>query len=105
MKVTQYVLLCLAEEANEVAHAVSKVLRFTPDDSAITGGPSNMETLQKEYNDFLAVAELLSSMSIPLQRDPVMVEMKKKRLLEYMDYSEKLGVVEVLGGTKDACAY
>jgi hypothetical protein len=94
MNTQQYALICLGEEATEVAHAVSKVLRFTTNDSAVIGGPSNAETLLKEYNDLLALAEVVTDLGIPVVRNQDMINAKKRKLLDYMNYSEQLGVMK-----------
>ena len=95
MKPADYLMLCLGEEGSELAQAVSKVLRFTPDDSAIIHGPTNMERLIMEYNDILAVVEMLKEHGVDIPRVQTLIDHKKERLATYMRYSERLGVVDV----------
>lgn len=93
MRRDTYLLTCLEEEAIEVAHAVSKIIRFTTHDSHTIGGPTNLEKLQHEFNDLLALVEMLEEYEIYFVRNQEMIDAKKQRTLDYMDYSRKLGVV------------
>lgn len=93
MLFTQYLTTCFIEEATEVAHAASKVQRFTPFDSYEPGGPSNLETLTKEFSELIAVKEMLSARGISIGIDERVVADKKTRLLEYASYSKMLGVI------------
>lgn len=95
MNLKQYLLICLMEECNEVAHAASKMLRFTEHDSPVIGGITNCQNLQKEFNELLAVVDLLTKHSIHLHRDENIIAMKKKRLADYAHYSKLLGVIDV----------
>ena len=90
----QYLLVVTAEEAVEVSHATHKVLRFTPYDSHTPGGPTNLETLEKEVNDFYAMIEMLADRGIVINRRQELIDHKKTRVSEYMRYSQLLGVVK-----------
>ena len=90
----QYLLVVTAEEAVEVSHATHKVLRFTPYDSHTPGGPSNLETLEKEVNDFYAMLEMLADRGVVINRRQELIDCKKTRVSEYMRYSQLLGVVK-----------
>lgn len=94
MTPSQYIISVFIEECNEVAHAASKVNRFTPHDSHTIGGPTNLETLHSEWNDLLAMQEMLEEQGIILTRDPGRIARKKQRVLDYMNYSKQLGVVK-----------
>lgn len=94
MNLKQYLLICLMEECNEVAHAASKMLRFTENDSPVIGGTTNIQNLQKEFNELLAVVELLESHNIMILRDADIIANKKKRLADYAHYSKLLGVID-----------
>jgi hypothetical protein len=93
LKADTYLLLCLEEEAIEIAHAISKVIRFTPHDSHTIGGPTNIMKLQHEFNDMLAIVEMLEEHGFSFVRNQKAIDAKKQRTLDYMDYSRKLGVV------------
>lgn len=93
MDFKQYLQVCLMEECNEVAHATSKMLRFTEHDSPVIGGRTNFQNLFQEYNELLAVVELLAEQGLHLSRDEEIIEVKKKRLIDYANYSQLLGVI------------
>lgn len=94
MNLKQYLLICLMEECNEVAHAASKMLRFTENDSPVIGGITNLQNLQKEFNELIAVVELLETEGIMVLRDTNCIADKKRRLADYMHYSKLLGVID-----------
>jgi NTP pyrophosphatase (non-canonical NTP hydrolase) len=82
---TEHLLACLAEESGEVTQLVGKCLRFgISDHHPKTGNIPNIELLQREYNDLLAVAETLG-----LYRDPALIAAKQERIRRYMDYAAK----------------
>lgn len=91
----EYLLICLMEGATEVAHAASKTLRFTPYDSHTIGGPTNLENLVKEVNELKAVIFMLEDEGIELPFDYAVTRKKIERMHDYMDYSQKLGVLDV----------
>lgn len=94
MDETQYLLTVLSEEAVEVSHAAHKVIRFTPHDSHTIGGPTNLENLEKEYNDLIAMVEMLAEKGIVIGVSRELIAKKKQRVLDYMAYSRQLGVVK-----------
>lgn len=94
MRTDEYLMVVLGEEAIEVAHASSKVLRFTPHDSHTIGGPTNLEHLVTEFNELLAVVEMLKEEGLDLKRDEDIIARKKQRVKDYLEYSKKIGVVE-----------
>lgn len=59
MNIEQYLLTCLAEECAELAQAASKANRFGMDD-LWPGKPStNRQDIELEFNDIVAVMELI----------------------------------------------
>ena len=93
MRLQQYLLVCFMEECMEVAHAASKVLRFTKDDAPIIGGITNYQNLSKEFSELMATVEMLKEHGIELVADPRIVASKKKRTSDYAHYSKLLGVI------------
>lgn len=82
------------EECMECAHAASKMLRFTEHDSPVIGGETNFQNLMKEFNDLIAIKDLLAAEDLELVIDEKLIEIKKKRLGDYMHYSKLLGVID-----------
>lgn len=81
------------EECVEVAHAVSKVIRFTAHDSYKIGEPTNLENLVKEFNELMALVQMLNDEGIPIKESAQYIEQKKRMVEEYMKYSALLKVV------------
>jgi hypothetical protein len=75
----QYLLQKLASESNEVAHACIKGLEFGIDDP-YPDGTSIHQKIQEEFNDALAVAEMLTDIGFPLTRDQVLIDAKKAKM-------------------------
>ena len=92
MNLKQHLLLLLMEECSEVAQASSKCIRFTPE-HAIVDSPTNFESLVLEYNDLLAIVELLQEEGLHLERIEHLVEYKKLRLKTYIQISEDMGTI------------
>lgn len=95
MNLQQHMLLLLMEECCEVAQNASKCSRFTPGHRATIEDLSNLEKLNSEYNDLLAIVELLKDEGIDLMRNEALIENKKKRLKAYIQISQNLGALVV----------
>ena len=93
MNSKQYLLTCFMEEAIEVAHAASKVLRFTEVDKHPLKEHSNIEELQKEWSELMALKELLQGHDIHLEENEEVKSQKKARFEQYLNYSKHIHVV------------
>jgi hypothetical protein len=76
-----------------VAHAASKLLRFTPHDSALIGGPTNLQTLCAEFSDLMALIQMLHYEGIAITTTPDAIARKVAKVEDYLNYSKMLGVV------------
>jgi len=91
----EYWLIRLIEEASEVQHISSKVLRFGPGEVLKGQDLSNEERLLVEIRDFNFIADVLNS-NFLYSRLQYNAEEKAKRMakeMKYMEYSIKLGRV------------
>lgn len=61
---TREILLILQEEGAEVIQAVSKCMRFGPDQMKPGKERTNISMLEEEIGDFLAMVELLTDLDI-----------------------------------------
>jgi len=61
---TKEIMLILQEEAAEVIQAVSKCMRFGPDQIKPGKNVTNLSMLEEEIGDLLAMVELLTDMNI-----------------------------------------
>lgn len=59
MTESEYLFTCLGEEAAEVTQAVSKLLRFGPEDHYPEKGMTNTEHLVQELNHIMSVVGVL----------------------------------------------
>jgi hypothetical protein len=100
----QYLLGVLAEECAELAQRCIKAQRFglmdrrTTDPTTIntdTNEPTNVDRICEEFNDILAVVQMLKKISAPFHihvYESMRAQMDKQhRVRAYMNYSRKLG--------------
>lgn len=90
----------LQEECGEVGIMASKAMRFGLDEVWVDEqNPyklDNEERLDIEINDVYAVLDLLKEFHRrPIgERNELMIEKKKAKIKQFLDYSRKLGMVE-----------
>jgi NTP pyrophosphatase (non-canonical NTP hydrolase) len=61
---TKEILIILQEECAEVIQSISKCYRFGPDQMKLDSDTTNMQSVQKELGDVLAMIELLTEKNI-----------------------------------------
>ena len=90
-----HLLIILGEECSELHQETCKALRFGIHEQRDLP-TSNRERMQKEYNDLLAMVELLNweDRSIDLHRDDTMIAAKKAKVARYLLYSGEQGTLE-----------
>ena len=95
MNKVEYLLVCLTEEAAEISQAACKIQRFGPDNSETSTAKTNIEKLITEVNDLVAILELLSEEGVILPNlyCKEQVELKKKKLKDWMVVSEHLNLL------------
>lgn len=99
----QYYLTKLAEECSEVAQIALKTQQFGPDE-VMPGQPfSNFERIHFELDDLWAMIEVLNDrFNFDYIPNPGQIDLKKKKVLKYLDFSMGRGMVEGSGVT---CAH
>jgi NTP pyrophosphatase (non-canonical NTP hydrolase) len=75
---TKEIMLILQEEGAEVIQAVSKCMRFGPDQIKPNKEVSNIGMLEEEIGDFLAMVELLTDMNIGVTTEGLTQAKKNK---------------------------
>lgn len=90
----EHLLVCLAEECVEVAHRASKALRFGLQEVEINQNKTNAQRISQEFNDLLAIIEMLEDEGM-LDRptDTHAIERKKAKVLAYMQYAKNCGTL------------
>jgi len=66
---TREILLILQEECAEVTQAVSKCMRFGPDQMKPGKNRTNINMLEEEIGDVLAMIELLQDLNIGVTKE------------------------------------
>jgi ribosomal protein S8 len=91
---SELLLTVLAEECNETAQRVSKALRFGLNEVQRGQDLTNAQRIVYEFNDIMAVMDILRQEGfIENVIDADAIQKKKDKLAEYMDYSQKCGVI------------
>lgn len=94
MNSTEHLLSILAEECNEVAHRVSKALRFGLDEVQPGQLLTNAERIAQELNDIVAVAEMLEEAGlVPRTGTLTAIEQKKAKVQQFMEYARHVGAL------------
>jgi hypothetical protein len=93
MNIQEYLLTCLGEEAAELGQTAGKALRFGLDDIYYPESPR--EAIIREFNDLVAVLELLNENGVDFKKlhRKDLIEAKRKKLKEFMEYSIKKGIL------------
>lgn len=67
MNLSEYLLVCLMEEAAEVSQEAAKCLRFSPDHTCPVSGKTNLHKLKVEFGQLLCLVEMLDEQGIDLR--------------------------------------
>lgn len=84
---TDFYMEMLGQEGLEIAHRVSKYKLFGAGEKQPGQPYTNFERLNQEYNDLLAVVEVLNGRNIMLSRDQQLIDKKKKKMVAMYDYA------------------
>lgn len=96
MNIKQLLLVKLMEECAEVQQICSKTVRFGTKESYNCESGTNIERLESELLDILAVLmclKLEGVITLPSFNDPKMDE-RIARIDKYMEYSRELGILK-----------
>lgn len=89
----QLLLTIVSEECNETGQRASKAIRFGLQEVQAGQTLNNAERLLYEFNDLVAVMEILFDTRIEKLLDPAMINQKKDKVEEYMELSRELKVI------------
>ncbi|WP_341232420.1 hypothetical protein [uncultured Methylophaga sp.] len=93
MNKSEHLLIILIEECNELAQDAAKALRFGVFEQRDLP-TSNHDRMQKEFNDVLAVVEMLNESGLLLIQDRGLIQLKKQKVIKYMGYSKECGTLD-----------
>lgn len=90
----EHLLIILSEECDEVGQRASKALRFGLDEVKPEQTLTNAEMIIYEFNDILAVMEMLKEEGfIPKVIDREAIDKKKAKVNKYLQYSKQVGTL------------
>lgn len=95
MTENEHLLLCLAEECDEVGQRVMKALRFGLDEVQAGKEMNNAERIVDELHDLISVARILAAHGIigdPLPSEE-RVRAKAAKIAKYMEIGRREGVL------------
>lgn len=95
MNLVENLFLTAAEEAAELAQKFTKASRFGLESTNPKTERKAAEDIVWEFNDLLAVIELLKDRGIQFAGigDPVAIQAAKKKLIEHMEVSVQAGTL------------
>ncbi len=98
---TELLLTILSEECNETAQRVSKAIRFTLDEIQPEQGLTNAQRIVYEFNDVVALMEILHTEGVfEKVIDREAIEKKKLKVKKWLLYSAERGTID-----KDSVEY
>ncbi len=89
----QHLLLKLMEECSELAQDAAKAIQFGAHKQCPVG-ISNHAHMQREFNDVLAIIDMLNDDGMDLHRDPKLICEKINKIEKYALRSEECGQLE-----------
>ena len=97
MTTTDHLWTILMEECGEIIQVASKALRFGANDSPPESAHTNEQRVVYEFNDLTALMEMLKEAGEVKGAlyDLDAIERKKTKVLDYLQYSAKLGRVTI----------
>ena len=93
----EHLLIILAEECGEVIQDAAKSLRFGIHEGRDIDC-TNGQRLRKEFNQLLAVADMLEEEGVDLSFDYDVQEQKREKVEEYLKYSKVCGTYSDIEG-------
>jgi hypothetical protein len=93
VKLLEYALLKLSEEASEVAQMCSKCTQFTLHEIKIEETLHNAGRLHAEIDDFLASVQVLNDLGLNYIPNAKAQVAKMHKMYKFLKFSEKLGTI------------
>lgn len=90
----QYLMLTLAEECAEVSQRVSKAFRFGMEEIQEGQIMNNRNRIAGEFNDLFTIYKMLEEEGYLPPLEEKLIDMKKKKVNKYYDYSIDVGMID-----------
>lgn len=94
MNRTEYLLVKLMEECDELSQRAAKALIFGVNEIQVGQLLNNSERMNYEYNDLLAIANMLAGEDIMLFPDWDYIRKKQDKVEKWMEHSRKRGCLK-----------
>ena len=89
----EHLMTIFNEECSEIIQDTSKALCFGLDDRENGTYPTNQECMRKEFNQLIAMAEMLEAEGVDLSPDHKVRRDKKENVERYLGVSKTLGTL------------
>lgn len=89
----EHLLTILGEECAEVHQRCSKALRFGMREVGTGQDKKNSDRIVQEFNDLLAMMEMVFDVSIEFLIDIDQMNMKKAKVEKFLKYSKECGTL------------
>jgi hypothetical protein len=93
MTIEEHLLSIVAEECNEVAQRVSKVLRFGLDEIEPDQTLTNAERVMAEFDDLLGIVYMCQSRALLPGSEYKRVKAKQERVAKYLVHARACGTI------------
>lgn len=91
----EHLLVIFSEECSEIAQEVAKSLRFGLQDyDPNNPAETNLERIEKEFNQLIAVRDMLTHEGIVIKKDLDVQEQKKASVEKYLRHSIACGTLD-----------
>lgn len=89
----EHLLVIFSEECSEVAQEVAKALRFGVNEQRDLP-TSNLERIQKEFNQLMAMRDMLWDEGVCIRDDQETRRAKRVKVEQYLKYSKECGTLD-----------
>ena len=93
MNKQEHILSIVGEECAEISQRCSKAMRFGMKEIQKDQPLTNSERIVEEFNDLIAVMEMLYDKPIIEIIIPELIDAKKSKVEKYLSYSQGLGTL------------
>lgn len=90
----EHLFTIMAEECTEVAHVISKILRFGLEETGPGHDQTNRERLEDEIADILGMISMLKAEKLINDIPLAKIKAKGERVKKYLEYSKEKGTLE-----------
>lgn len=93
MNLQEHLLTCMAEECAETAQRITKALRFGLAEIQPGQPLTNLQRINVELTDLLAVASLLNDHGVDIDPNPDAFVFKKAKVMRFANYAREQGAL------------